>query len=137
MFYVVLVIFSLVNIFLQPIGRQGAPKQRTLTCDDEVTELIVQVTDSHFKKCILSEVESIRLGTDIDPATPPEAIERMKAEIAGNNGSKLKRRASTRMSILGGQGADSNGVLFGTPILRRTCKAEDMSMCISLILPNR
>jgi hypothetical protein len=101
----------------------------------------VQATDSHYKKCILSEVESIRLGTDIDPATPPGAIEKMKADIAGNPGAphrSLTRKASTRMSILGGgQTADPNGVLFGTAILRRTCKYEDMSMCISLILPNR
>ncbi len=121
-------------------GRQGAPKHRMLTCDDDVSELIVQASDSHYKKCVLSEVEAIRLGTDVDPATPKEVIERFRAENNGSNPTPartMNRRASSRMSILGGVGIDTDGILYGTAILRRTCKKDDMSMCISLILPNR
>jgi hypothetical protein len=122
------------------LGRQGAPKHRVLTCDDEVTELIVQASDSHYKKCSLSEVEAIRLGTDVDPATPKEVLARVAAEsqgLASPPSRTVSRRATSRMSILGGSSVENDGMLFGTAILRRTCKKDDMAMCISLILPDR
>jgi hypothetical protein len=47
-------------------GRQSAPKQRLLRCNRQATELFIQA-DDHRKTLKLSEVQSIRLGTEVDP----------------------------------------------------------------------
>jgi hypothetical protein len=124
-------------------GRQGAPKTRILTCDDDVTALIIQASD-HYKKIPLQEVEAIRLGTDVDPATPADALARLNAaetasvdqSVTGNHPAEAKMKRHSSLRFLGG-GGDKDKVLYGTSILRRTCKPDDMHLCISLIMENR
>ncbi len=120
------------------IGRQGAPKHRQFSCDDDGTHFIVQATETHYKKVLFNEIEDVRLGSEVDPASPPEAIAKYNAEKAAGTATatagKANRRSSIRMSMLGG---DKETVLFGTAILRRTCKPEDMRLSISLISKDR
>jgi hypothetical protein len=97
-------------------------------CDDDVTCLIVQASD-HYKKITFAEIEGIRLGSEIDPATSPEAIAKYNSQTPEE---KLQRRKSS-LNIFGG----GNDVLFGTAILRRTCKPEEMALCISFLMENR
>jgi hypothetical protein len=71
------------------------------------------------KSIYLDEVRAIRLGTEIDPVSqvsPPTQDIGKKA---------LK------------EGKPSPKVLYGTEILRRNCKADDMALAFSLILPLR
>jgi hypothetical protein len=115
-------------------GRQGAPKTRNLQCDDEVTELIIQASD-HYKKIPISEIDGIRLGNEIDPITPAETIARFNAEqTEGKEVEKLMKRRSTMSKFLG---SSKDEVLFGTAILRRTCKPEDMHLSFSLLMQDR
>lgn len=113
-------------------GRQGAPKQRLLRCNRQATELFIQA-DDHRKTLKLVDVESIRLGTEIDPVTSPDAIRSMN-ETSSDAGKRpsVMRRAS--MSL---RGLNDSTVYYGTPTLRRTCKFDDMRFCVSLIMPDR
>jgi hypothetical protein len=113
-------------------GRQGAPKQRLLRCNRQATELFIQA-DDHRKTLKLTEVESIRLGTEIDPVTSPDAIRSMN-ETSSDAGKRpsVMRRAS--MSL---RGLNDSTIYYGTPTLRRTCKFDDMRFCVSLIMPDR
>lgn len=113
-------------------GRQGAPKQRLLRCNRQATELFIQA-DDHRKTLKLTDVESIRLGTEIDPVTSPDAIRSMN-ETSSDAGKRpsVMRRAS--MSL---RGLNDSTIYYGTPTLRRTCKFDDMRFCVSLIMPDR
>jgi hypothetical protein len=79
-----------------------------------------------------TEIDGMRLGSEIDPISSPEAIANYQKETA-EGGAKPLRRKSTFATMLGGAGE----VLFGTAILRRTCKPEDMPLCLSLLCENR
>jgi hypothetical protein len=112
-------------------GRQGAPKVRKLRCNRQATELFIQA-DDHRKTVKLSEVESIRLGTEVDIEKSSNKPVRDDASDSGvvKKPSMLKRASmSFRMQ--------ESGILYGTATLRRTCKTEDMKLCISLIMPDR
>lgn len=76
-----------------------------------------------YKSIFLDQVESIRLGLDVDPATPPHLVP------PATNG--VKPSSSTAKQ------AAKAGVLYGTETLRRNCKHDDLALCFSLILPSR
>lgn len=114
-------------------GRQGAPKQRLLRCNRSATELFIQA-DDHRKTLKLADVESIRLGTEIDPITSPEALRSVNNDTSSDAGKKsnVMRRAS-----LSFRGIGDSTVYYGTATLRRTCKIDDLKLCLSLIMPDR
>jgi hypothetical protein len=113
-------------------GRQGAPKQRLLRCNRQATELFIQA-DDHRKTLKLSEVETIRLGTEVDPITSPEALKSVN-DASSDVG---KRPKVIRRASLSFRGINDSTVYYGTAILRRTCKSDDMKLCLSLIMPER
>lgn len=116
-------------------GRQGAPKSRLLRCNRQATELFIQA-DDHRKTLKLVEVESIRLGTDVDPITTAEALRGLQDNVSEAS-AKGKRMTLSRRASYTLRGKPDNSVYFGTATLRRTCKAEDMRFCLSLIMADR
>lgn len=112
-------------------GRQGAPKRRSLFLNPTGDQLIIQAED-HYKTVKLNGVTSVRLGSEVDPATPAAALEKAKAEGPDWIAKRRSQRRSS-LAVLGG-GAD---VLFGTATLRRSCEAKKMDKCVSLIMPTR
>ena len=126
-----------------PIGRQGAPKQRVLHCAPDAT-LLYWGDKSAYKSVFLDEVREIRLGTDIDPVAtpahlnpsrPPPSISDQRAKRT-NSGRLLKTNSTSKMDTME-SGSGKGSVHYGTETLRRTCKKEDMSLSLSLILPSR
>lgn len=105
----------------------------------------------------ISDIKDIRLGTDIDPITSDSALQSAyeHGEIQRSDMDMVKE-ARQREGInniptdksfyarkTGGflssffVSKEKDVVLYGTPTLRRSCKEEDMKMCISLILEDR
>jgi hypothetical protein len=115
-------------------GRQGAPKKRALFLSQDGGQLIIQAED-HYKTVKLAGVESIRLGSDIDPATNPLALQKVQAE--GVDGIEKARKSVQRPTIISGLIGNEKKILFGTANLRRSCDATTLNKCISLILPTR
>jgi hypothetical protein len=100
-----------------------------LHCAPDAT-LLYWGDKSSYKSVFLDEVREIRLGTDIDPATPAHLIP--SPAVAGSQATadRAKRGINRATSMRA-------GVLYGTETLRRTCKADDLALCFSLILPTR
>jgi hypothetical protein len=48
-----------------------------------------------------------------------------------------KRPKVLRRASLSFRGINDSSVYYGTAILRRTCKSDDMKLCLSLIMPDR
>eukprot|EP00981_Chlorochromonas_danica_P001390 scaffold296_cov164-Ochromonas_danica.AAC.7 len=113
-------------------GRQGAPKRRSLFISPDGVHLIIQAED-HYKVVKFASITSIRLGTDIDPATPASVLKK----IEGEDPEELNKRRSTRRGTLSGVLRGNKDVLFGTATLRRSCDPSKFDKCISFITPNR
>lgn len=113
-------------------GRQGAPKRRSLFISPDGVHLIIQAED-HYKVVKFASITSIRLGTDIDPATPAAVLKK----IEGEDAETLNKRRSTRRGTLSGVLRGNKDVLFGTATLRRSCDPSKFDKCISFITPNR
>lgn len=117
-------------------GRQGAPKARLLQCNEQATELFIQAEDRR-KTVTLSDVESIRLGTDVDPVTSAEALRALQEDTSGEASNKGKRMTLIRRASYTLRGKADDSLYFGTATLRRTCKTDDMRFCLSLIMADR
>jgi len=120
-------------------GRKGAPKQRLLQCTTDGSMLFWGDKKS-VKSVFVSEVESVRRGTDVDrDASLPEAFQQYQQQL---------REARAQMQAKGESNLSSSAVaaavtdppqelVFGTENLRRSCKSADMKLSFSLILPTR
>ena len=84
------------------------------------------------KSIFLDEVTELRLGTDIDPATPPHLI-----PVSAGGSSVAADRAKRGIPRSNSLKALKTGILYGTETLRRNCKPEDLALSFSLILPTR
>jgi hypothetical protein len=105
----------------------------------------------------ISNIIGLRLGTEIDPTTSPAALEaasasgalhpsilfkvvkekeRLEREEAASGGTHHQPQKSGKFfgSIFEKK---ETGLLYGSVTLRRNCKAEELPLCFSLILPNR
>jgi hypothetical protein len=145
---------------LSPLGRQGKPKRRILTCDPEVT-LLFWVPDStapndaesykEGRSINLEEVLEIREGVEIDPETssaaltaaaatgtisPDKLMELVKAKEELKNVDRKPAQSSNLFESIFGH-KEKDGILLGTSNLRRYCKPEDFGLSFSLILPDR
>lgn len=137
-------------------GRQGNPKKKILKCDPQVTRLYWlsekeaqdPLDDSKFIE--VSKIQEIRVGTDIDPATPEEALQQAAADGSLSTNKLMKiaqlkeslgmvKPAAKPKGMFGGLfgGGARDEILYGTAALRRTCKPEHLPLCISLIMPDR
>lgn len=113
----------------------------------------------------ISDIIEIRAGTDIDPDTSSTALklaakagvqaavlmlQRREAsqiqnsskggKLNNNDGAQLPKRTFTQQLFFGSNSNSKESdetLLYGTATLRRTCKPEDLPLCISLILPDR
>lgn len=142
-------------------GRQGKPQNRRLQCDFQVTKLFCR-SNSVYKDVNISHIQSIRRGTDIDPASPVhpdftkpapspginnrsmysspptsptgDSLIRMKSGVffSAQSNPSMGPGLKRKKSLL-----EQGAILYGTLNLRRNCKPEDMPMCLSLILPDR
>jgi hypothetical protein len=103
---------------------------------------------SSHKSVFLDEVQAIRLGLDIDPATPAHLIP--PPRDGGGASSSNSRPVSTAAGALPppvptnnsnsktkNKTLAKNGILYGTETLRRNCKYDELALCFSLILPTR
>lgn len=145
-------------------GRSGAPKKRVLKCDPDLTILYWQSPadaakeekqrkstknvvpnvskfeqkDDKFVR--MDAIQSIRMGTEIDPSAPQaaEAQEAMDAIEDVDAGPPEQKMPSKRRSTLFGKKSGANAVQFGTATLRRNCSEDDeLSLCFSLIMSER
>lgn len=119
-------------------GRQGKPKKKILKCDALVTTLLwfpdnQQDNFSESKGLRISDIQSVRLGTDIDPETSEEALKAAGLSSPGKE-PVSKGKKSVFGSLFSG---DKNKIMYGTSVLRKSCSPEEMSLCLSLILPDR
>ena len=146
------------GVSVKKFGRQGKPKRKRLFCNPQVTVLMWQaetVEDEEETKDVrfinISDIKSIRLGTEIDPITTETALQhalefgeihqsdyitvqeiKQKEGIVDKPGQKGGFLSSFFMG-----GKEKDVVLYGTAILRRSCKPEEMKLCISFILEDR
>lgn len=113
-------------------GRYGRPKTRRLQCDFGVSRVFCR-SDSVYKEVLLSDIQSVRRGSDVDPASELDPIFASGSDasdaMARKNHSPLFRKKQTIL--------DQPQVKFGTANLRRYCRAEDMPLCVSLITEDR
>eukprot|EP01039_Chlorochromonas_danica_P003720 gene3720-4069_t len=135
-------------------GRKGQPKKKVLKCDPEVSRLYwVSEKEAEDplednKHIEINQIRSIRVGTDIDPATSEEALKQAAAN--GTISERKLLKTVQQKEKLGPKTSPKNkglfssffstkeeGILYGTAALRRTCKPEHMALCISFILPDR
>ena len=131
--------FHVLFCFPDP-GRQGAPKQRILHCAPDGS-LLYWGDKSNYKSVFLDEVQSIRLGLDIDPLTPAHLIPAPLPPPPPANATGVHASAppappaQTKSKPI--KSLAKNPILYGTETLRRNCKYEDLALCFSLILPTR
>lgn len=118
--------------------------------DDKLSEKSKQIK--------LSEVDQVRLGTDIDPETPEFLLHQPLNEANNDAVEELASVAEDEKSVASSNAQDSqaggakrprskmrrkvsifrrNKILLGTANLRRHCQPEDHQLCVSLILPDR
>jgi hypothetical protein len=158
---------------LPSLGRHGKPKKKYLYCNSNVSELhwyaerkpvatslnaqnanavlVSEVDEDGSRSILISDIISIRLGTELDPASSEEDIKEAAANGTVNSilllqVAKEKQRllnSSTTISGIAG-GLFSNmlkqkesGLLYGSSILRRHCKSEEMKLSFSLVLRDR
>lgn len=138
-------------IFTFSLGRHGKPKRKILTCDPSVSILFwlpeeSNSTSSKKAKFIKTkDIKGIRLGTDIDPTTSLTALERAKRDgryekekVKDAIGLKTKMHTnSDQEGFFSKLFGHHDSILFGTHVLRKNCKPEDLPLCISLILDKR
>lgn len=82
---------------------------------------------SSDKYVSISDIKAIRLGTEIDPT----------AERQSNSTSKRLSLSETLFGHYSSYNSGKDMPVYGTATLRRHCKLEDLSMCISLITSDR
>lgn len=128
-------------------GRQGRPKSRRLQCDYGLTRVYCR-SDSVYKEILISDIKSIRKGTDLDPISPVSPGFAAASSVVAKQGNDMapkspyravnssdnlqKSNSKRKKTIL-----DQGEVLYGTANLRRYCKPQDMPLCLSLITDAR
>ena len=139
-------------------GRQGKPKRKLLFCNPQVTVLMwkAETLDDEETKDVrfinISDIKSIRLGKDIDPTTSDAVLEAAvgagqitQSEVYAVRDARKKegydekhphKQSSNFFAGFFGS-KEKDTVLFGTSILRRSCKPDEMKMCISFSLEDR
>ncbi len=112
-------------------GKSNKPKKKILKCDALVTSLILypdlgdgKVDFSAGAAMNISDIISIRLGSEIDP------------ESVDADG-KPKQRRQSLMSGWFSKVSDSDGFLYGTANLRRNVKGDEMAWCLAIFLKDR
>ena len=140
------------------IGRQGKPKRKKIFCDPHISVLMWQSEyeeeeeGKDVRYINISDIRSVRLGTEIDPFTSENAlqvavdhgeIELTEVDKLYEEKKMLDKNDKCFQKPSGGflsglfTGKDKDTILYGTPNLRRTCKPEEMRYCVSLILEDR
>lgn len=113
-----------------------------LHCSPDAT-LLYWGDKSNYKSIFLDQVQSIRWGLEVDPATPPHLVPPSATAHRGVNGmihevlDGLLHPAAHAAHAAQSKQAAKTGVLYGTETLRRNCKHDDLALCFSLILPSR
>lgn len=125
-----------------------------LYCDSEVKKLFWEKIGNDYssdsKFIHIKDIIEVRAGIDIDPQSPLKVLETaaVKHNIPQAQDLYNKKKNtiqepsnkslfSTLVGLNHHQQQEKDGLLYGTPILRRTCKTEDLSKCFSLITSER